>query len=254
MADLSAKTARRTAGCARLRQVHERLIRTYEWHKHWALRYQAFLLSLAQRSLGTSTTESMHDDDSALNLFNWSSQNPGDLFDELPLELASLISQSEKLRDFGLPIALNLATWLSRLDAAATHLAPASYLEMFVAFPSEFDVVLPAQVGTRNNLRWQDPFSSRAGGLLQRTLVSQVKVFRYLFDSLCVALCFAFDGASVSYPQFHLHLSLDARVISCDILALVFGVSHLGEVGGVLPGQAPAVFAGVRKALALRWG
>ena len=74
VADLSAKTARRTAGCARLRQVHERLIRTYEWHKHWALRYQAFLLSLAQRSLSTSTTESMHDDDSALNLFNWSSQ------------------------------------------------------------------------------------------------------------------------------------------------------------------------------------
>ena len=33
---------------------------------------------------------------------------------------------------------------------------------------------------------------------------------------------------------------------SCDTLALVFGVSHLGEVGGVLPGQTPAVFAGVR--------
>ncbi|CAK9082890.1 Retrovirus-related Pol polyprotein from type-1 retrotransposable element R2, partial [Durusdinium trenchii] len=127
VADLSAKTARRTAGCARLRQVHERLIRTYEWHRHWALRYQAFLLSLAQRSMSTSTTESMHDDDSALNLFNWCSQNPGDLFDELPLDLASLISQSVKLRDFGLPIALKLATWLSRLDTAATLVLETTY-------------------------------------------------------------------------------------------------------------------------------
>ena len=42
VADLSAKTARCTAGCARLHQVHERLIRTYEWHKHWALRYKPF--------------------------------------------------------------------------------------------------------------------------------------------------------------------------------------------------------------------
>ena len=243
VADLSAKTARRTAGCARLRQVHERLIRTYEWHRHWALRYQAFLLSLAQRSMSTSTTESMHDDDSALNLFNWCSQNPGDLFDELPLDLASLISQSVKLRDFGLPIALKLATWLSRLDTAATHLAPVSYLEVFVAFSSEFDVVLPVQVGTRNNLRWQDPFSRRAGGLLQRTLVSQVKVFRYLFDSLCVALGFVFDGASVSYPQFHLHLSLDARVIPWPTSLVSVTLAKLGEFFQARPLRSSQEFA-----------
>ena len=194
-------------------------------------------------SLSTSTTESMHDDDSALNLFNWSFQNPGDFFDELPLDLASLISQSEKLRDFCLPIALNLATWLSRLDAAATHFAPVSYLEMFVAFSSEFDVVLPVQVGTRNNLRWQDPFSRRAGGLLQRTLVSQVKVFRYLFDSLCVALGFVFDGASVSYPQFHLHLSLDARVIPWPTSLVSVTLAKLGEFFQARPLRSSQEFA-----------
>ena len=215
-ADTAAKVARLNGGSLAFRLAWQRLCRAHGWRKHWSLRFQSFLLALAERSLSTEREApelAEWEDDFCVNVV----PNCGELHDILPVDHFSPLKNDERIQAFGVEPAISLLQWLLILDGSAEHLMPVSFLELFVGFYLDTKVLLPLQIAQGKKKIWAKVSSLSAGESVSRTLGSLVGVFRHLFDLLCDVLSIELDKGTIARPTCGIQRCLPAVVIAWPV-------------------------------------
>ena len=219
VADTSAKIACQTAGSGSFRALHASLLSEFAWKKHWATRYQTFLLRLAHCYMDVASPETEPSEEAVAEIFHLASPNIGDWQDSMPLDYRAAFCDDPRIQQFGTDHAIALTDWILILESKADFLRPVTFLELYFAFVGESGAVLPVSVGSADRQRWLDVREIRAGEILNRTLGSQLAVFESLFGMVVSCLNVEVEFSQQSIPHCNVQLALNAVMVPwpCDL-------------------------------------